>query len=151
MFNLFNKKYKDIKDYPDTWGVSKGEYDGKIVSLRYRNLKDAVGHPDYPYQIGVAVGFLVETENGLPDQKDSDELLKIEDGIVDLLEIKNQCIFVLSITTNNMREFVFYTKDWNPEKFNKEITNLDKEFPPYRFNFMMQEDRNWDTFKKFVK
>lgn len=150
MFNLFKKKYKDISEYPDTWGVSKGEYDGNVVSIRYRNLKDAAGHPEYPYQIGVAVGFQKETDNGFPEQKDSDELLKIEDGIIELLEGKNKCIFALSITTNNMREFVFYSREWNPENLDPEVTALNEKFPPYKFNFMMQEDKSWNTFKKFV-
>lgn len=151
MFNLLKKKYKEIKDYPDTWSVSKGEHDGKIVSVRFRSLKDAIGHTQYPYQIGVAVGFQVETENGLPEQKDSDELLKIEDNIVELLEKQNQCVFALALTTNNMREFVFYTGEWKPEFFDKEIALLQEKLSPYKLNFMMQEDREWNTFKTFCK
>ena len=151
MFNLFKKKYKDISDYPETWSVSKGEYDGDIVSIRFRSLEEAAGHPDYPYQIGVAVGFQKETENGLPGKDDSDELWNIEEGIIKLLETKHKCIFALVLTTDNMREFVFYSPEWNPEKLDLEVTNLDKKFPPYKFNFMMQEDKNWSTFKKFTK
>lgn len=149
MFNIFNTKYKNINEYPDTWGVSSGEYNGKIISARYRNLKDAIGHTSYPYQIGVAVGFQVETENGLPEQKDSEELLKIEDEIINLLEIRNGCVFALALTTNNMREFVFYCQEWKPEFFDKEISILQKKLTPYKLNFMMQEDREWNTFKKF--
>lgn len=150
MLNLFKKKYKDINTYPDTWNVSRGEYDGKIISVRFRDLKDAIGHTQYPYQIGVAVGFQVETENGLPEQKDSEELLKVEDILVELLE-KNQCVFALSLTTNNMREFVFYTGEWKPEFFDKEISSLQEKLSPYKLNFMMQEDREWNTFKTFYK
>lgn len=150
MFNLFKKKYKEISEYPNTWGVSKGKYDGNLVSIRYRNLKDAAGHPDYPYQIGVAVGFQRETENGFPEEKDFDALIGIEDSIAELLEDENECIFALSITTNNMREFVFYSKEWKPEKLDPQVTALEKKFPPYKFNFMMQEDKSWNTFKKFV-
>ena len=141
MFNLFKKKYKDIKDYPDTWGVSNGKYNEKIVSARYRNLQDAIGHTEYPYQIGVAVGF----------QKDSDELLKVEDELIELLETENKCVFVLALTTNNMREFVFYTGEWKPDFFDKEISLLQEKLSPYKLNFMMQEDSEWNTFKTFSK
>ena len=103
MFNLFKKKYKDIKDYPDTWGVSNGKYNEKIVSARYRNLQDAIGHTEYPYQIGVAVGFQVETENGLPEQKDSDELLKVEDELIELLETENKCVFKSCLNKDKVR------------------------------------------------
>lgn len=151
MFNLFKKKYKNINDYPDTWGVSKGEYDGKIVSVRYRNLEDAIGHTQYPYQIGVAVGFQVETESGLPEQKDSDDLLKVEDSLIELLEKENQCVFIGALTTDNMREFIFYTGEWKPEFFDKEIASLQEKLSPYELNFMMKEDRGWSTFKTFCK
>lgn len=149
MFNLFKKKYKAIKDYPDTWRVSKGEYEGKTVLVRHRNLQDAVGHTEYPYQIGVAAGFQTETENGLPNEKDSEALLKVEDLIAELLEAKNECVFSLALTTNNMREFVFYTGDWKPEFFDKEVSALQEKTTPYKLNFMMQEDKEWNTFKKF--
>lgn len=151
MFNIFKKKYKDIKDYSDTWSVLNGEYDGKIISIRYRNLEGAIGHTKYPYQIGVAVGFQVETENGLPEEKDSNELLKIENNLIELLEKQNQCVFVGTLTTNNMREFVFYAGEWKPEFFDKEIKSLEEKSSPYNLNFMMQEDKEWNTFKNFFK
>ena len=151
MFSLFKKEYKNIKEYPETWGVSNGEYNGKVVLVRYRELKDAIGHPDYPYQIGVAVGFQIQTEDGLPEQKDSDELLKIEDKLIELLETENHCVFTLALTTDNMREFIFYTGEWKPEFFDKAITSLSEQLLPYHLNFMMKEDREWNTFKTFGK
>lgn len=150
MFNLFKKKYKKIEEYPNIWSLAQGEFDGKPLVVRFRQIKEAEGHPDYPFQIGVAVPFLKNTPNGLPEKDDSDSLNIIEDKLSDLLEKQHHAVFVISITTNNMREFVFYAKEWKPEFFDKEIKELNKSIPSHNLQFMMKQDPKWSTFAQFV-
>lgn len=151
MFNFFKKKYKSIDEYPNTWSVGQCEFNGKPLIARYRQIKGAEGHPDYPFQIGVAVPFLKSTDNGLPENEDSDALNGIENKLADALEKNKQTVFVLTITTNNMREFVFYAKEWKPESFEKEIKELNKSFSSHSLQFMMKQDPKWSTFAQFVK
>jgi hypothetical protein len=151
MLNFFKKKYRNIDEYPNTWSVGQGEFNGKPLIVRYRQIKEAEGHPDYPFQIGVAVPFLKNTDDGLPENEDSDALNGIEDKLADALEKNKQTVFVLTITTNNMREFVFYAKEWKPESFEKEIKELNKSFPSHFLQFMMKQDPKWSTFAQFVK
>lgn len=151
MLNIFKKKYKSINEYPNTWSVGQGEFNGKPLIARYRQIKEAKGHPDYPFQIGVAVPFLKSTDNGLPEKEDSEALNGIEDNLADVLEKDGQTVFVLTITTSNMREFVLYAKEWKPEYFEKEIKELNKSFPSHSLQFMMRQDPKWSTFAQFVK
>jgi len=151
MFNLFKKKYKNIEEYPNTWSLAQGEFGGKPLVVRFRQIKEAEGHPGYPFQIGVAVSFLKNTPNGLPEKEDSDSLNIIEDKLCDLLEKQHHAVFVVSITTNNMREFVFYVKEWESEILDKEIKELNKSIPSHNLQFMMKQDPKWSTFAQFVK
>jgi hypothetical protein len=87
----------------------------------------------------------------LPEKEDSDSLNTIEDKLSDLLEKQHHAVFVISITTNNMREFVFYAKEWKPEVLDKEIKELNKSIPSHNLQFMMKQDPKWSTFAQFVK
>ncbi|HTC95995.1 MAG TPA: DUF695 domain-containing protein [Terriglobales bacterium] len=150
MFNFSPRKFKDIRSYPDTWSVGKGTLEGKLIFTRFREgLKEAVGHPEYPFQIGIAVPLLHPTEDGLPTNSEAQELGKIEDALNDKIAIDGSGIFVLIITYNGMREFVFYTKEWKPESFEQEVKSINAD--PHKLQFMMQHDPKWDAIKRFVK
>ncbi|HET9410041.1 MAG TPA: DUF695 domain-containing protein [Candidatus Sulfotelmatobacter sp.] len=150
MFNFLTKKFKDIKSYPDTWSVSKGMREGKPIFVRFREgLREAVGHPEYPFQIGIAVPLLHPTEDGLTTDSEAQELGKIEDALNERIVRGGSGIFALTITYNGMREFVFYAKEWKPESFEQEVKSINAG--PHKLQFMMQRDSKWDTFKRFVK
>jgi len=145
------RKFKKISDYPDTWGVSQGKLDGKPIFIRYREgLKDAIGHTDYPFQIGVATPLLQPTQDGLTGDAESVQLNVIEDGLADVLNQTGDTVHVMTITFNGMREFVFYTKEWKPEDFERKVKTVKEIIKAgHQLQFMMQPDENWETFKKY--
>ncbi|MFA6274351.1 MAG: DUF695 domain-containing protein [Candidatus Paceibacterota bacterium] len=149
MFGLSKKKFKKISEYPETWEVAQAEVDGKPIFLRHRSLKDAVGHVDYPFKIGIAVPFKSPTINGLLSDDEAEELGKIEDKLINLLDKEGLGVFAFSITFDGMREFVFYMSEWKPEFFEKEIKSFNTK--SHQLQFIMETDPNWETFKQFVK
>lgn len=149
MFTLFNKKFKDINDYPDTWSIAQGTRENKPMFVRFRDgLKDATGHPAYPFQIGIAIPLLNPTEDGLTNNAEADELGKIEDVLVEKLTEKNRSVFAMIITFNGMREFVFYASKWEPEIFERDVKSINSG--NYELQFMMKQDPKWDTFKQLT-
>ena len=150
MFNLFKKKFQDIFEYSDKWSVAQGVYEGKPMILRFRDIKDAIGHPDYPFQIGVVFPLKNPTPDGFPNQSESEILFSIETKFPDSLEKNKEAIFVMVITTKGMREFVFYAKEWKPEYFENKVKEINKSFPTHELQFMMKKDPAWDTFKQLV-
>lgn len=145
MFSFFKKNFKNITDYPDTWSIGQDITEGKPMFVRVRNgLKEAAGHPSYPFQIGVAIPLLNPTEDGLTTNTEADELGKIEDLLVEKLTTNNQSVFAMVITFNGMREFVFYASEWKPEFFEQEVKSINSG--AHELQFMMKRDPKWDTF-----
>lgn len=148
---MFTKSFKNISEYPDTWSVSTGENEGNPLVLRFRTgAREALGHPDYPFQIGVAVPLLRPNEQKLPESDESSQLDLIENGLINSLTQDNEAFFVIVITTTGMREFVFYAREWKPEYFENKVKEIEKSTATHHLQFMMKPDENWETFKFFV-
>lgn len=145
-----NKKNNKTEKFSDMWSVVEGDFDGTKIIARIREIKDTIDLSEYPFQIGVTVPFVYKTEKDIPSDQEVDVLNEIEDGLSDLFEEKNDSFMVLVITSNNVREFVFYTKYWKPEVFQKEIKDLNQKFEKYILQFMMREDPEWSTYSEFA-
>jgi hypothetical protein len=142
------KKFKPIRDYPDTWDVAQAVDDGMPIFVRIRSpLKDAIGHPDYPYQIGVAVPLLNPTSNGLPTKEEAQSLGAIEDKLAETL---TNSVLTIVITWKSMREFVFYEKEWKPEAIEAQVKLVNKEHSEHHLQFIMKHDPSWATFKSYL-
>lgn len=148
---MFKKTFKNILEYPDTWSVLTGENEGNPLTIRFRaGAKEAVGHPEYPFQIGVAVPLLRPNEQKLPEFDESVQLDLIEGRLVSSLLEGNETFFVMVVTTTSMREFVFYAKEWKPEYFENKVREVEKSTATHQLQFMMKPDENWETFKFFI-
>lgn len=144
------KTFKSIREYPDTWAVGNADHEGKPMFVRFRLwLKEAVGHPEYPFQIGVATPLLSPNELGLATDDEAEVLYRIEDRLSEALTANDDAIFALAITTGGMREFVFYAKSWNPEELEAKVKALDSE--GHELQFLMKEDAGWSIFVEFTK
>ena len=147
MFSL--KKYKPMNEYSDEWSVAQGMHEGSPMYVRFRSsLKEAAGHPEYPFQIGIAVPLIKPTQAGLPTESEMNILSKIEDKLVDAL--KEHAVLTLSISTGGMREFIFYANKWQPEEFEEIVSTTNKLFASHTLQFMIQHDPKWKLFKSFV-
>ena len=147
----FSKTGRLIADYPDTWSLSQGVRDEKPIFVRWKEgLASAQDRSEYPFQIGVAVPLLNPTSEGLTTNEEADTLWKLEDSLESTLTKDGEAVFVASITTGGMREFVFYAREWKPEYFEQKAKDAfegDEHDP----QFMMQQDKDWNTYKEFAR
>lgn len=152
MSMFWQKKFKNISDYGDKWQVLQGKLDNKPIVTRYKiSLVDAIGHPKYPFQIGVAIPLINPTVDGLTTDTEAEELWKIEDELTKTLEKNGEAVLAMVITFNGMREFVFYASEWKPEYFEQEVKQIQANHSisqNHELQFMMQHDKEWETFKK---
>ncbi len=62
MFNLFKKKkYLPIYDYPESWSIITEKPNPTVIRVNM-GYKDAIGHPDYPIKMGIAIPVEVHDE-----------------------------------------------------------------------------------------
>ncbi len=144
--------YKPIRDYDDTWSLGHAEIEGKPLITRYREgLKAAIGHSGYRYQIGIAIPLIESSKEGLPSQEEGERLYEIEDALTEELSRDDQAVFALSITTNGMRELVYYASEWKPEYYEAKVQQVAQNFPEHEMQFMIQSDPEWETFSRYSK
>ena len=147
----FKKRYqlKTQIDPEGRWSVSQGTYEGKPLFARINmSLKSLVGHPEYSSQVGVAVPLHTPNEHGFPTQKESEELNSIEDSLCSELLVDNESLFAVVITTNGMREFVFYTSD--PTSAQAKVAKVSQLVTGHEVQLMVQPDPEWNVYKRFA-
>jgi hypothetical protein len=147
----FKKKHPEIPEagVDQSWSMFQGEYDGKPLIARANvALKPFVGHPKYSHQVGVAVPFRLPDENGFPPSDEAAELMDIEDKICSELEVGNESLFAAIITTDGMREFVFYTS--NPQTVEIKLKKLRDTIESHIVQGMIKPDEDWSVYRQFV-
>lgn len=143
--------FRDINEYPDTWSIFQGDRDKKPIFVRLRDgLSKAQGHNNFPFQIGIAVRLANPTPDGMITELESKKLEIIEDQLEQVLTKNKEAVLALIITFNGMREFVFYASKWEPEYFEQMVRALNNQHKEYQLQFIMQEDKNWNTFREFA-
>lgn len=111
-------------------------------------VAQAVGHPDFAHQVGVAIPFRDADESGFPGPLESNELAQIEDDLASALEANRLCLYAASITTGGMREFVFYTSD--PDQTRALIETYTKTITGHELQLIIRPDPKWDVYKSFA-
>ena len=148
MFGLFKKK---VRVYPtDThWTVAKGERDGKpILVRRNQSAISLAGHADYKFRVGVAIPLKEPNSDGLPINTEMNQLNTIEDQLCEVLERQQESLQVLSITTQGMREFVFYTR--SPTVATSAIEGLRMQIQTHEIQSYVAEDPKWGVYAQFA-
>jgi len=88
------------------------------------------------------------TENGFPEGAELEELNALEDIICTRLEARELALLVLTITTNNMREFVFYTRDGKEAKVI--IDAIRSEGSSHELQSYVADDPKWSLYGEFA-
>lgn len=142
--------FKTMPEYADTWSLNMVESDGVPISIRYREgVRDAVGHPDYPYQIGVAVPLLDPSEVGLTNAGEVERLYAIEDALADALTHADEAVFVMSLTSGGVREFIYYAHPKDLMHYEKKVGEVRTRFLEHDIQFTMRGDPEWALFTRF--
>jgi hypothetical protein len=143
----FRKKTQTLDQLPinGPWTIAEGENNGRVLILRwnegYRSLRPV---PGYEHQVGIAVPLTAPEQTGLPSVAEDAELGQIEDLVCDRLQDHAQSLLVAVITTDGMREFVFYTRD--PEHVKGCLEQLRKDIPSHEVQMIVQVDKEWRVY-----
>ena len=143
----FRKKESKPETLPvdGPWSFSAGKRADHILLLRlnrgYQRLGKVV---EYTHQIGIATPVLSPQPNGLPGGEENIVLGEVEDVIRRALEEEAESLFIAVITTNGMREFVFYTR--SPEGARDRFSELIGQVRSHQLQLTIQPDENWDVY-----
>ena len=115
---------------------------------RNNSAKQLASNPEFRYRVGVVIPLLAPNEVGLPSNEEMESLNQIEDELSLWLEKDQASIQVLSITTDGMREFVFYTR--TPRMIENAINNVRSKFTLHEIQFYIKEDKKWFVYRQFT-
>ena len=109
--HLVDESSNAVVCHPDgPWTVLPGILDDQSAMVRINlGVRNAISHPDYPFQVGVNILCNTKTVDGMPEFEELQELYKIEDALSEKLTAQNKCLHVGTLTTQNARELVCYT------------------------------------------
>jgi hypothetical protein len=139
----------DTLNVEDSWTVCEGKYNGKPLIARVNiGLQPLVADSRYQHRIGVAVPFKSPEADGFPSGEESWKISEIEDLLAGELELHHESLFAVVITTNGMREFVFYTSD--PQAAERKLTALAERIDSYQVQRLIEPDTDWSVYRQFV-
>jgi len=132
------------------WTVATGENDGQPLFVRINTGAAAVARQsDLAHRIGVAVPLRAPDASGLPAPAESAILTELEDALEAVLDVGQNTILVLVLTTGGVREFVLYTVA--PHATEAAIAQLQSQFAAYELQFYVQLDAEWDGYTSFAE
>jgi hypothetical protein len=146
MFKLFKKKkFLPIFEYPESWSIIEESRNPTIIRINM-GYKDAIGHPDYPIKMGIAIPVEVHDETTMELKSE------IEDILNDILFKKGDGALVAIITGlqgQKFIEFLSFTKRGGID-FPKIHQDLQDKFTDYEIQMYADNDLKWDAFKSFA-
>jgi hypothetical protein len=146
MLNLFKKKkFLPILDYPESWSIITESLNPTIVRINM-GYQDAMGHPDFPIKMGIAIPVEVHDETTMKIKSE------IEDILNDILLKKGDGALVAIITGlegQKFIEFLSYTKRGGID-FAKIHQDLKDKFKDYEVQMYADNDVKWAAFKSFA-
>jgi hypothetical protein len=146
----FKRKHpeKQSLELAESWSLSQGRHGSNPMIVRVnRGVAAAVGHPAYTHQVGVAVPLHQPDANGFPTSDESAQLGAIEDLLVARLTPDRQCIYVATISTGGMREFVFYSSA--PQLTHEALQALAREVATHQVQHIVRPDPKWRVYRQF--
>jgi hypothetical protein len=132
------------------WSILQGQYQGKPMLVRRNDsAKQLSANSNYTYRVGIAIPLLNPNNDGFPTKEETAVLNAIEDDLSKELERDQRSIFVLAITTNGMREFVFYTHE--PQMIAPALDSIRKTYAPREIQSYIREDAKWELYRQYAK
>ena len=145
------KKYpsKDQLTIPNDWGLSLAQTnEGPMVMKVNSGYSRLIGHPEYPYQIGVAVPLNAPNSAGMHGEEEGEQVGVIEDMLVESLESDKLALYVFSQCSSGAKEWVFYTG--NPDEVEGRIHSVRSRITTHTIQNVRQEDPGWDVYQNFT-
>ncbi len=142
MFKFFKKDFKQLSEYPkDSWSVLEQKDAGLVIRIN-DGLKDAIGHPDYPVKMGVAVPV---KDNPQKTFERKDQLGK---AICEVLGTNGIVTCIINgLKEPQFFEFLIYAR--NGLDFDSIGKSLEKKFPDLGIQMYAKLDPKWEAYKSF--
>ena len=145
MFGFSKKEFRPLAEYPkDSWSVLEQKDAGLIVRIN-NGLREAIGHPDYPVKMGIAVPVKKSQGEETFNKKD-----QLEKKIAETLGSNG----IVTCVINGMKEpqfFEFLTYTKNGFDLNSIGKSLDDKFPDLGIQMYAKLDPKWEAYKSFLK
>ncbi|MEM9444846.1 MAG: DUF695 domain-containing protein [Verrucomicrobiota bacterium] len=139
---------KEALEIPSEWSLMIVEdEEGPMVLRMNHGYKDLIGHPEYNFQVGVAVPLNNPTEAGFHEEEEGLEVAVIEEQLVELLQNDKLALFVFSQCSGGGKEWVFYTG--NPDEVEKRIEAVRNSVTTHTLQNFSQEDPDWEIYQEF--
>jgi hypothetical protein len=147
---MFSMSQKSIPTYPETskWAILEGEDGGRALFVRRNeSAKQLMGHKEYSYRAGFAIPLRNPNSEGLPSNEEMETLSSIEDALSKEIERDRNSLLVLVITTDGMRELVYYTK--RPDVIKQVAQEIQTKIISHEIQYYIKEDSDWEVYKEF--
>ncbi len=134
---------------PDRWTLLKGQRDGKPMLVRtHVGYLEFLGVTGFEHQVGIAVPMRHVDDSGLPTAIEAQDLNAIEDAICSVFEPEYESLFVATITTGGVREFLLYTR--NPEEMKRKFKLLGDRIATHKIHLRVQPDKDWQIYSNLI-
>jgi len=149
---LFSSKKPVLPTKPpgSSWALVEGTHDGSLLLARVRTqLGEIVRHSAYPFRVGVATPLRQLAGNGIPTPEENATLLEVEDRLAEILEADRAAVHVITLTTNGVKEWVFYASD--PKTMKQRMGTLAPTVNTHRLQMVVERDADWEVYHQFLK
>jgi len=135
---------------PEEWSVYESStVTGPMLVRVSATAKQWARHPDLGIRVGFAIPLKHPNPGALPHPGENLLLNEVEDKILACLKSYGPSIQVLSITTGNFKEFVFYTKDGNV--IPSAHTSLRSQISSHDMQCVAEQDPKWTLYSSFLR
>ncbi|WP_292010369.1 DUF695 domain-containing protein [Chryseobacterium sp.] len=147
----FIEKYKGVKntEEEDSFSILNATLASglPLIAVVNTSLLKWDQKASYPWISVVKIRYNGEKNNGLPEKGDYDSLDKIEEKMVDQLNLEEGNLYIGRESADNMREVFFASKGFrhSPKVFNTII----KDHPEYKISFDLYKDKYWQSFERY--
>jgi hypothetical protein len=131
------------------WTLGEGEYEGRPTIVRYRRaLERFAGEPGLPTRLVVTWEFSPDAR-GLPDDREGDRMLELEERLLDALEPDRSAVLAFAFTHDGRHEWHFYAGDLPAveDRMNAALADL----PSMPIEVVAYEDPEWDEYRAVLE
>ncbi|GAA0741070.1 DUF695 domain-containing protein [Gaetbulibacter jejuensis] len=148
--SLFSQSKENKLKLNDTWFTVETDKNQKPVIVRGRqHLKNLIESKQYTDYVEFIWTFEALTENGIPTPEENIFMQKVEDALIENLEIDLQSVLTIVYTHDGVRTSVFYTK--SVPEFLKRINKALSQFKKLPIEIMNEKDVDWDLYRGILK
>jgi uncharacterized protein (TIGR01619 family) len=135
--------------YKEEWDFYFSNVDDKPGSFYLdMGLSQIAPIDKMPHFFYVSLKMNEPREDGLSSNNEYKNLIEIEDFLVNTLKTKHDIIYVGRLTSNETRDFYFYTGD--TLLIEKTISESFVRFPNYEYDFEIKDDKSWSYYLDFI-